>query len=500
MKMLKTGALAALILLTAASGFAQVDQGELQDLPPVTFINFEGPYSRIDTREQIRQIGVGLGQLISNDQERAGALGRYFVIHSVSGEDGTKIDADIFGLGVDAGVDHVRNLRTIIQGYLQTAYGYNARDALLLAEYITIYNAVYRGGWDYLTGRYKQPVITNITREKAGLSIRYDEWPGRTLLLIPLGIGGLSSVDTSVISDKRVIEEMRKDDDMGLEQRRDMVDLKEREADDAEQRARIEREAIREEERKVAEERRDIAQERQRTEEDENAGRITSQEAQDRNDELNRREEAVNQQERENEQRRDDAQRQDNFAEQKREEAQQDRRDIAEDQQAAIIEDATGGFLGVMIEKQDYMGRLIRFNTSGREIKRSPLDSIHVRTLTLLNGKIYCIAGENRGNGAVRLIEINQTNLEMARQGDDDLAPGSLLWVNNNDLYAITVNLNDNSCYLGRFNSNLALQAKSTVKIHKNASVIIQQDRLLSQDEKGGVLILNSADLKQITP
>ena len=188
------------VILTAISfpAFAQVDRDELKDLPPVVFINYEGPHARVDTREEIRQIGVVLGRQITErekglaptlaamnqEQKRTytykfevGGLNRYFVIHCVSGAENDKLDADVFGLGVDTGVDHVRNLRVIIQGYLQEAYQYSASDALLLAEYITVYNAVYRGNWDYFQSRYKSQVISNLTREKAGLSIRYDEWP-----------------------------------------------------------------------------------------------------------------------------------------------------------------------------------------------------------------------------------------------------------------------------------------------------------------------------------
>ena len=112
----------------AGIGYTQIDKGELQkNLAPVSFINFEGPHARIETREQIRQIGVGLGQAVKAGGERAGTGPRYFVIHSVSAPDGNKLDADIFGLGANTGVDHIRNLRTIIQGYLQEAYSYSAR-------------------------------------------------------------------------------------------------------------------------------------------------------------------------------------------------------------------------------------------------------------------------------------------------------------------------------------------------------------------------------------
>ena len=543
MKMLKHAflnlrILPVIIILAGVSAvsYAQVNQDELQGLRPVVFINYEGPQARIDSREQIRQIGVVVGQSISSSESglaptlaamsverrreysyrfEAGALSRYFVVHSISGTEGNKIDADIFGLGVDAGVDHVRNLRTIIQGYLQAAYSYSAADAALLSQYITVYNAVYRGNWDYFVNRYKTPVMGRLTRDRTGLSIRYDEWPGRTLIVIPLGYGGLSSVDTTTITDRSVVEEMRKDDDQGIPQRQGMVDLKERESEEAERRAQDERGAIRDEERQVAAERRqndqerqDIAQERQRTDEDQQAGRITDDEAAAARQDLDRREDAAAQRDsdldrRDNEltQRREEAQRLDDFAEQKAEEARQERQDIAQDQQTVIAQETAGGVLGITIESQNpaTMGRIVRFNpANGRELRRSPLNVVHARTVAFVGGRVFAIAGENRGNGAVRLIEINQNSLEMVKQGDDDIRAGSLLWVNGNDLYAITVNLSNNSCNIGRFDTNLVLQAKSAVNVHTEASVAIQQGRLLTQRTDGSVLILSPSDLTEI--
>jgi hypothetical protein len=493
--------------VTAVTGYAQVNRDELQDLPPVVFINYEGPHAILDTREEIRQIGAALGRQISEsetgiaptlaglsvEQRRtysykfeAGASNRYFVIHCVSGQEGNKIDADILGLGVDAGVDHIRNLRVIVQGYLQAAYNYSERDAALLAEYITIYNAVYRGDWDYFVNRYKTQVMDNLTKDKVGLSIRYDEWPGRTLIVIPLGRGGLSSIDTTTITDQKVIEEMRKEDDQGIPQRREMVDLVERESDRAQQQAQTQREAIREEERQ-------IAQERQRVQEDQQQGRITQEEARKSEDDLTKREETL-------EQRREEAQKTEEFAEKKAEEAQQQRQEIAKDQQNVIAQE-TGGVYGVTIEKTNpvAMGRLVRLNpVNGSEIRKSPLDTVHVRTVTFIGGRILAIAGENKGQGAVRIIELTQTSLEMARQGYDDIKTGSLLWVNGNDLYAITIDLAKNQCYIGRFNTNLELQAKSNVRVHPDCSITIQQGRLLTQRENGSAMALNSTDLSEI--
>ncbi|MDR0584436.1 MAG: hypothetical protein LBG57_08835 [Treponema sp.] len=499
-----SGVFFAVLCIAGAAGtlFAQVDQEELErNLANVTFINYEGPHARIETREQIRQIGVGLGQAVRGGAARTGGTGRYFVIHSVSAPEGDKLDADIFGLGVDVGVDHIRNLRTIIQGYLQEAYGYSAGDAALLAEYTTIYNAVYRRDWDYFSGRYKTPVIENLSREKAGLSIRYDEWPGSTLLLIPLGIGGLSSVDTGAISDSRVIEELRKEDDRGVEQRQEMVDLKEREAGEAEQRAQVEREAIREEEQRVAEERVQVDQEREQiVQAREQAGddRAAQTELDRREQEVDQKAAELDQSEEALEERREEAQKLEDFAEQKTGEARQEREGIAEDQQAIINEDDRSGVIGAMLESPNAtLGRLVRLNpATGEELKRSPLNTVSIRTLSFLNGKILAIAGENRGGGAVRLIEINPGSLEMAKQGDDDIHPTSLLWINGGDIYAITVN-SGGGLNLGRFDANLSLQASSAITVHPNASVTIQQGSLLTQRSDGSALILNPGDLTE---
>ncbi|MDR0302613.1 MAG: hypothetical protein LBI04_09925 [Treponema sp.] len=503
----------------AATGYTQVDRNELeQNLPQVVFINYEGPHARIDTREQIRQLGTVLGQQVlagenniaptiaamSAESKRtysykieAGATSRYFVIHCVSGPEDSKIDADIFGLGVDTGVDHVRNLRTIIQGYLQDAYSYSERDASVLAEYITIYNAVYRGSWDYFTERYKTHVTGNLARDKAGLSIRYDEWPGRTMMLIPLGQGGLSAIDTSTITDKRVVEELRKEDDRGVPQRQGMVDLKEREADQAERRAQNERQTIRQEENRNTQERQNIEQERQKTQEDQAAGKITDEDAQKKQDELDKREQEADKKDQELDQRREDAQKLEDFAEKKTDEAQQERQEIAKDQQTAIVAQTAEGVIGVMISRETptTMGKLVLISMTGNELKHSALDTIHIRTLSLVGGKMIAIAGENKGNGAVRLIEIDQAALAMAKQGDDDILMGSLLWINGSDLYAITVDLKTQYCYLGRFDTNLAIKAKSAARVHPNAALTIQQGRLLTQNENGAAMVLDPVDL-----
>lgn len=525
-----------IILLVALPLSAQVNEDELErSQAPITFFNYEGPHARIETLEQIRGIGYGLGQIIRGGAARVGARNRYFVIHVTGPEEGSKLDADIFGLGYDVGVDHIRNLRLIVQGYLEAAYSYSAQDAALLARYITIYNAVYRGDWDYINGRYKGPVILELDPTQTGLSIRFDEWPGQTLMLIPLGLGqpnSLSAVDTSAVSDRLVVEEMRKDEDMGIEPRQEMVDLKEREAEEAEQRAQEQRREAAEEQRQIDEERRQIEEERRqieqtrpepqeppppaqpaqptRPQQPEQPGprdqpppaADSRQEEQDQRErELAEREEALDRRQEAVDEQREDARRDEELAEQKREEARQERESIAQDQQALINEEprkeSGPGIIAAIIETPDSpLGRIIRVSPdTGEEQGRSTMNMINIRTILNINGRIFAVAGENRTGAAVRLIEIDPETLDMKTQGSDDIHPQSPLWVSGADLFAITVV--GGTPYLARFNYQLTRLARSSVALHPYAAVLFQEDRLLTQRQDGSALILNPQTLSE---
>jgi hypothetical protein len=506
----------------------QVDRQELSagGSNQIDFINYAGPYARIETRDQIRGIGATLGTSVNAGTARPGGTNRYFVIHSVTGPEGDRLDADIFGLGIDVGVDHIQNLRLIIQGYLESAYRYSVRDAALLAEYVTIYNAVFRGNWNYFGGRYKTAVIQNVEQGKAGLSVRFDEWPGRTHMLIPLNLaasGALSAIDTSSLTQPEVIDEMRSQDDMGLDSRKDMVSLKEREAGEAEDRAVAERHAAGEAEKQAAQARSDaatererIARERQQAQEEAAAGRSTPAEQRRTEEQLAAREEdaakkdaeAARQEDAAAQQRRE-AEKNEQLAGQKSEEARQEREDIARDQQVLIAREdgreqpaarpeTQQGLLTVRISSGDSpLGRLVRINAAdSSELRSSNMDTVNARSLIQMGNRLLAIAGENRGSGAIRLIEINQESLEIARQGDSDIHPQSLIWQNAGGLYAITVS--DGKSYFARFNMNtLARELQSAVPVHPYGTPSFQGNVIVIQRENGRAVILNAADLSE---
>ena len=243
------------IVIFGATASVNVSRQELESAVTnpdiIEFINYSGPHSRIDTKEQILNIGRNLGKVVAENRDHrieTGNAPKYYLIHAVYPDAEQGLDADILILGNKAEVDHIKNLRLIITGFLTEAYGYSDTDASTLATFITVYNAVYRGKIIDLLTKYKADVIAELSAEKIGLSVNYAEWAGKSQIIIPLldpENGGLSTVDTTIISDSSVIQSMREEDERMVEERKNMVDLKEREADAAEEDAReAQREAV----------------------------------------------------------------------------------------------------------------------------------------------------------------------------------------------------------------------------------------------------------------
>jgi hypothetical protein len=151
--------------------------------------------------------------------------------------------------------------------------------------------------------------------------------------------------------------------------------------------------------------------------------------------------------------------------------------------------------IGVVFKDADSaLGSIVLFNTgSGAVINSSAIDTVNARTVTVVDGRLILLGGENPGS--MRLIEIDLDTLEIANQGTDDIHSQSLLWVNGTNLYAITVS--GGGLYLARFNTDLARQARSTITIHPWASVTFQGDMIITQRADGSAVILNSRDLTE---
>lgn len=197
---------------------------------PVVFINYRGAYKKADSLHDIENIGKSLARISNNTGIIRFGM-KYSLINAISQDEPEKFSATIFSIDKKARVGHIDIIRKILSAYLQQKYGYSQQHAKAIALFLTYYNAIYRGNIDYFSSKYKSIVIQYITKYNAGISTKYYEWPGATKMLIPLTQqpqkGKLDSILIDVISDKKIIQEIRKDD-KNIQARKDLVDIKEK--------------------------------------------------------------------------------------------------------------------------------------------------------------------------------------------------------------------------------------------------------------------------------
>lgn len=504
----------------------EVNEPELESVSPdaVVFINYTGPHTVIDSLEQIKNIGSSLGTVIATNPESAGTAGnpaRYYVIHAVDPETQAGLDADILIVGENATVDHIRNLRHIIAAYLTAAYNYSEQDAQTLAVFITVYNAVYRGNMDAFNSKYKPVVTQNLTSDKAGLALNYQDWPGKSQIVIPLSnpTGGLSTIDTGVISDKQVVESLREEEDMGIDVRKDLVDIKEREADIAEeQAAEAQKQAVQETEKQQQEEQK-LAEVKKEAETAQEEAETARREAEANPDDVEAQKEAeqkaqiaeekqqeVEEQTQKNqeqtqiaEEKRQEAAEQQAVADQKREEARIDRTEIAKDQQKLILAGRTpdaDGVYGLRI-LDDTFSTMVKLNkTNGSVIKESPVTVIRGRTLLPAGENYMAIAGRTGGNAAVKVVLLDTTNMEIVAESAEFASEQSVLVQDGDAYYAVIQDTN--GWVLGKYNSDLKLLLKSKITVHPATPVTVTEAGICVTATDGSAKLLSLSNLDEI--
>ncbi len=509
-------------LLTCVSPiFAlDVDKTELSSTgdTAVEFINYEGPHSKIETLAQIMGVGIFLGESIGESYSTASYAEKYRVIHAVGESVDEGLEADIFMLLRNAEVDHIRNMRYMIAGFLISAYDYEESDALLLAEFVTIYNAVYRGKMDFLSGKYEQVVTRNLTDAGAGISTLYTDWPGNTEMVIPLtkaaSNGGIGSLDTDILTDEKVIEEMRTQDDRGLESRKEITELKEREVEQEqekieeerssldEERGRLtaEQERIQEEREQAQDEREQAASDAERAAADEREAALDSEEEklEDAEDELSDREEELAAREDEQAERIDRIQ-------SEREDIVTDERELMEqdadreDSQIAAAAGARGStslalFLEIRELGGEPLGRLVQIDTtSGAITGASALNSIRNRAVESLGSQYVVVAGTTSGQGAVRLMTLDKESLETGREGTDDMYPGSALFVDGAIIFAVTGV--EGTWKMGKFDNTLVLRELSEIDVYQDTAIILVDSMIYVVGADGAIHSLSAQDL-----
>jgi hypothetical protein len=530
------GILALVLICTGAvlSGY-EVDREELERTGDrhIRFVNYVGPHSKIETYDEIWGIGVALGRRIAAGETRASYFGKYEAEHLVDPVTADGLDADIVSVASTAEVDHVDNLRLILTGFLETVYGYTRRDAELLSEFVSVYNAVYRGAFETLSARYKRQVTDRLDPARAGLSNIYSDWPGGTQLLIPLtdraALSVLDSIDSEEISDDRVVEVLRDREDMGIDLRKGMVELRERQVDEQEGRLESERERLAEASEELSEEQRAI--ERRAEELSRQRETLLSQpESPERTEalaglederlELQERETELAARERELADSTDELERSQNEIEARRTAIRQDREEIAADQQRLLRENtaeavrtvaagpadqrrgtgrAGSSYFISLVEGENTasqlpLGRIVLIDPeTGAQLAASALNTIRGRAWYTFDGKLLVVAGRTDRGGAVRMHLLEPGTLEVLSAGKDDIFPESMVVPLYDAFLAVTGT--GSSWNLARFDRTLAVTHRSSVPVNPYTMILVSGDHVLLQGRDGGILSLSLPDL-----
>ncbi len=480
--------------------FAQeVAEEELRDLgtADIEFINYEGPHDRIDTDEEIRAIGRALAAGLASGRTVSEHAGKYRVIHAVDSSIERGLDADIIVLLATARVDHIDNVRRIISGFLSQAYDYERDDADLLARFVTIYNAVSRRNLDFFGDRYKPIVIQHLSEENAGLSRRYDEWPGKSRIVIPLSAdGGLGTVAPGELGGEQVIEELRSQDDMGIEDRQALVDLTERVVEERE--AAIDREAaaIDEEAQRIAQREEEIRAER------EDLGSDSERERDLAGEEAALREDRAEVDDRREEMQEDQQEVADLTAQVRaeREQIASDTRALLDEQEISDeIRELAGGlspiyFIQVREESGAVLGQLVQINPiNGLVLNRSSENAIVSRSYTFLEDSLLVIAAETDTG---RLAVFDVTSLAELKRGADEVFLGSSLAVHGDPAGVYAVVRQDGDWYVGRFGADLALIERSVIAVNPYTTFAFSGDKLWIQTKDDRIVALGLADMR----
>lgn len=496
----------------------EVDRAEIESAgsaASVVFINYSGPHQIINTADQIRSIGSGLaGAVMQNPQREstAGQSARYYVIHAVDPSVKEKLDADILILGERAIVDHIDNVRRIIAAYLEGAYGYSRKDAETLAVFVTVYNAVYRGNMDAFNQKYKTVVTKHLTKDKAGLALNYEEWPGKTQIVIPLSdiqAKGLGTIETSVISDSKVIESMKKEPDKSIDERKSMVTIKEKEAEKSQIKAE-------QAQKKAVEAKKEAAVEKKKTEEIKKEAvqakkeaeakpgdKEAQKKAETKQKELVKQEEKTAEAEKKARTLEKRAETEQIIADKKQTEAQKERIEIAKDQQQLIRESAgldsvIKAAYGLKItDERERLSAMVLVDTkTGRTVKESPVTVIRNRVI-YPSGKDYiAVAGKTGGNAAVRLVKLDAKNMEIIAQSEETLATDSVL-VKEGEFYYVVIQ--DGKNYVAaKYDANLKQVLKSNVPVIAGTPITVTPEGVMVTDTYGFAKLLKTEDLQGV--
>ncbi|OHD63159.1 MAG: hypothetical protein A2176_11480 [Spirochaetes bacterium RBG_13_51_14] len=521
----------------------EVDVDEIRS-KRVEFINYEGPYKKADSFRDIEDIGRQLSREGRADEPVRFHM-KYSIIRAIAKEEPDKFSADIFSIDKNAMVGHIDIIRRITASYLMNQYGYSLRDAKTISLFLSYYNAVHRGDTGYFGSKYKSVVMRHINTGDAGISTRYWEWPGATKMLIPLTEeaqkGRIGSVEPDLLSDRKTIDEIRRDD-KNIPDRKDMADLrdrtikrdreeleKEKKAQEVEKKAIEARkdetkkyEAELKKEKKEAEkiavpEKRkekveEIEKKEKKLEEEKQAIKKKEEETKekektipDKEEKIKKREEVLKEEKKqiEKDELKRDIQKKPDLARKKLEEKEKEldkREDKIRDKE--LDKSIYAGKLYYLkvkeyLEGGHYNNDLYMINASTRKIMfKSPVENICGSRYDIYSGGIVIITHRGSHASGHRLTLVDKDTLKAKIYGSDDVFWRSFIEIRDGFIYAVTYEKGRH--YLARFDGSLKLVAKSKEELSENTFISFWDNYIYINRLDKTIIVLNKDDLSFI--
>jgi len=489
------------VLITCTAWAVEIQEQELEKTAGevIEFFNYEGPYDKIETDAQIRSIGEGLSRSITNGAEgskvrRASYFDKYRIVHIIAPPDQQGLNADIFIILEQAQVDHIDNIRRILAGYVRDAYGISRERADALAVFITYYNAVYRGDSEYIQGTYNDYVYRELDPGKIGIARRYDEWPGKTQILIPLTEleGAAVPAAETLGGDEQVVEELRKQEDRGIEERKEVVEMREEQLEEDQQKLEQEKADLREKEEELAE---------MKESPEVTAGQIEQKER-----EISEQQEEITGKESEIEERKEkiaaerervSEDQQEIIAREEAARAAVEEREAEQAAPAAAAEPVSRLTNFILIEERQNSpyGTLVLVDSGGDVRKRSKLNTVRNRDIIFQRDRLFTVAGEDNPPRAVRLVALDAESLEIVSESDVDVFSGTVLKLIDGALFCVVREGSD--YYLGRFNTDLELEQRSEEQVARFTALSPSGSSVIVQRNDGEVIFLDRNTLKE---
>ncbi|MFP4383052.1 MAG: P83/100 family protein [Spirochaetia bacterium] len=515
-----------LILICAPYLFSQEAEVVREELRRVEgagieFQNYTGTHAETSTADEIS----GIGEFMASRLQAAGEadadftyFDKYRIIRAIDPVSNEGFDADIFIILPDAKVDHIDNVRLIIASYLNGFYGYSPDDSALIAYYVTIYNAVYRGDLSFFQETYKPVVNGYLTADQAGISTVYTDWPGRTRMVIPLSTDG-GAIEPMGLTTDAVVEDIRRSEDMGIETRKAMVELKEKILEEEKEQLRRETGEVEEQERAIEEraaeteeERTDVSEERERIEEaemteDEREEALET--VREREQEIQEEEEEIDRDRQELEQQQDELEERQEDVEERQQDIQEDREEIAADQRAVMEEDTgrielteygAGTGIRLMIVRDTPLGpvsSMIFYDTVTKSTERTAETAVIAgRSYLYKNQEVIVLALESESSEWGTLTRLDPVMLTVLSEGEGEVYRNSTLLSREEFIFGV---IRDNGEWmLAKFDEDLEIVAQSEETVDPLTPIIPARGRLYVQQPDGTVISLSPETLNYI--